>query len=393
MKRKILIATLVFVIGMSSGCVKKTNVIADQTEPSASESDDFSNRKPFMFTVDTDIIPDYVVSDINQLYGGKVVIELFVSGNGYPVKYDLDCESDGDYEYKGLTEGPDEDSHYSCIYKPYSGKHQISLRGDIHSIRLCSGEPHGSVMSYVVVSVDSWGDVEWKNMAWFASTCEVLKSLPKDAPDLRQVKNMTGMFGGRWSGALVFNQPIDHWDVSNVEEMGAMFKNASSFNQPLEKWDVSKVKNMRSMFAGAGSFNQPLNKWNVSNVENMSEMFYGAGSFNQPLDQWNVSKVKNMEYMFREANSFNQPINSWDVSNVESMLGMFKEAGGFNQPLDKWNVSNVKNMMGMFYKAMNFDNKSTKQWNMKNVENKKYMFDKVEPEDHEDDYFWYGDQG
>ena len=393
MKSKIIVSFIILAIGMSLGCVKKTQIIADQPNTMTSNPDDFSNRKPFMFTVDTDIIPDYVLSDLNELYDGNVVIELFIYGHGYPVKYDLDCESDGDYEYKGLTEGAVENKHDGCIYKPNSGKHQISLRGDIHSIYLCSGEPHGSVMSHVIISVDSWGDIEWKDMSWFASTCEVLKTLPKEAPDLRQVKSMTGMFGGRWFGARVFNQPIDHWDVSNVEEMGSMFAGASSFNQPLENWDVSNVKDMGSMFAGASSFNQPLNQWNVVNVEDMSQMFYGARSFNQPWDQWNVSKVKNMEYMFREAKSFNQPINSWDVSKVESMLGMFVEAEVFNQPLDKWNVSNVKNMMGMFYKAMNFNNQSTEQWDMTNVENKKYMFDKVEPEEHEDDYFWNGDQG
>ena len=48
------------------------------------------------------------------------------------------------------------------------------------------------------------------------------------------------------------------------------------------------------MFAGANSFNQPLNKWNVSNVDNMWSMFAFARSFNQPLNDWNVSKVTYM---------------------------------------------------------------------------------------------------
>ena len=44
------------------------------------------------------------------------------------------------------------------------------------------------------------------------------------------------------------------------------------------------------MFGGATSFNQPLNNWNVSNVDYMYKMFMEARSFNQPLDKWNVSK-------------------------------------------------------------------------------------------------------
>ena len=43
------------------------------------------------------------------------------------------------------------------------------------------------------------------------------------------------------------------------------------------------------MFDGARSFNQPLNNWDVFNVEDMASMFLGATSFNQPLNNWNVS--------------------------------------------------------------------------------------------------------
>ena len=65
----------------------------------------------------------------------------------------------------------------------------------------------------------------------------------------------------------------------------------------------------------ATSFNQPLNKWNVSNVEYMVAMFANANSFNQPLNNWNVSKVVSaspfgMVGMFDEATSFNQPLHA-----------------------------------------------------------------------------------
>ena len=60
----------------------------------------------------------------------------------------------------------------------------------------------------------------------------------------------------------------------------------------------------------ATSFNQPLNKWNVSNVEYMVAMFANANSFNQPLNNWNVSKVESMVGMFDEATSFNQPLHA-----------------------------------------------------------------------------------
>ena len=46
---------------------------------------------------------------------------------------------------------------------------------------------------------------------------------------------MSGMF----FEAITFNQPLENWDVSNVEEMMCMFREAKNFNQPLDKWDLS----------------------------------------------------------------------------------------------------------------------------------------------------------
>ena len=76
------------------------------------------------------------------------------------------------------------------------------------------------------------------------------------------------------------------------------------------------------MFSEASSFNQPLNDWNVSNVQNMFCMFNEAKSFNQPLDKWDISNVKDMAYMFCEATSFRQPITAWRLCG-RSTKGMF----------------------------------------------------------------------
>jgi hypothetical protein len=51
---------------------------------------------------------------------------------------------------------------------------------------------------------------------------------------------------------------------------------------------------MEYMFEWAIRFNQPLNAWNVSNVQTMAGMFARAFEFNQPLDLWDVSNVRNM---------------------------------------------------------------------------------------------------
>ena len=56
-----------------------------------------------------------------------------------------------------------------------------------------------------------------------------------------------------------------------------MFKNALLFNRPLDGWNVSQVQDISKMFFNAVAFNQNLCMWNVCEVSNMS-------SFYQPLD-------------------------------------------------------------------------------------------------------------
>ena len=54
------------------------------------------------------------------------------------------------------------------------------------------------------------------------------------------------------------------------------------------------------MFKGAISFNQPLNNWNTSNLDNTSEMFKGAISFNQDIRNWNLENIYWSKNMFLE---------------------------------------------------------------------------------------------
>ena len=52
---------------------------------------------------------------------------------------------------------------------------------------------------------------------------------------------------------------LEDWDVSNVEDMGFMFKGCENFNSDLSKWDVSNVKNMNFMFRKCNSLkNKPF---------------------------------------------------------------------------------------------------------------------------------------
>ena len=54
--------------------------------------------------------------------------------------------------------------------------------------------------------------------------------------------------------------------------MSYMFYNCKEFNQPLNNWDVSNVDDMSYMFYNCKESNQPLNKWNIKTNEFMSKI-------------------------------------------------------------------------------------------------------------------------
>ena len=116
-----------------------------------------------------------------------------------------------------------------------------------------------------------------------------------------------------------FNGDISKWNVSNVKNMRAMFKD-SKFNGDISKWDVSNVENMSRMFRHS-SFNGDISKWDVSSVTDMSDMFSDS-IFNKNISKWNIFNVKDIGYMFRNS-KFNQDISKWDISNIEEFEYVF----------------------------------------------------------------------
>ena len=361
MKNAGIIWLLCLLMAYLASCTKPSPSSNSETAPATTDAPAVvppaDGNGIFKYTITTDF--NVKSDDIDIL-----VAMNSVSGQ-YPVKYDLDCEGDGKFEKIGLTDD------VKCVYKKNTGKHQIWVRGEIPTMFLCAKRredidcgpdvPKEKLITCdlplrddhsakAVVSIDSWGNIPWKSMAYFAAECEALNKLPEDSPDLSQVSDMNDMF----YKASSFNQPLENWNVSKVTNMVRVFYDAAAFNQPLEKWNVSNVTNMARVFHEAVSFNQPLEKWNVSKVTKMAGMFFCASSFDQPLEKWNVSNVADMSWMFTRASLFDQPLEKWNVSNVTDMSDMFHKAVIFNQPLDKWDVSKVENMDDMFNGAEAF---------------------------------------
>src|SRR5690625_6743823 len=93
--------------------------------------------------------------------------------------------------------------------------------------------------------------------------------------------------------------------------------------------DLSNVTTMESMFDGAVSVNSDLNHWDVSNVENMRRLFfatyYDGSEFNGGISSWDVSNVTQMAHKFENHNYFNGTLCSWEGISVDGLQERFVE--------------------------------------------------------------------
>ncbi|MEN0004418.1 MAG: BspA family leucine-rich repeat surface protein [Bacteroidota bacterium] len=250
-------------------------------------------------------------------------------GAGY--NYDVDWNNDGVFDEFGLAGEVTHDFGVAGIYT-------IRIQGDFPQIYFNNG---GDRLK--LIAIEQWGNISWTDFENAFSGCTNLSYQATDAPDLSEVKNLSGMF--RSTG--ISTGDFSNWDVATIKDMSFLFSFASQFNADLSAWDVSEVQHFRGMFWGASQFNQPLNSWDVISGVDMSFMFAHAEAFNQPLDDWKVDQVTNMSSMFSAAFAFNGAIGSWEVSQVADMSFMLFSAHSFDQQLGNWPITSVTDMTAM----------------------------------------------
>lgn len=159
-----------------------------------------------------------------------------------------------------------------------------------------------------------------------------LTSVPTNIPST--VVNLSNMF----NNAIIFNQNLSSWDVTNVTNMSGMFNGCTAFNNGGQSlWNggsgslTANVTNMSNMFENCPAFNANISSWNTTLVTNMSNMFFGCPIFNQNISFWNTVNVTNMTGMFGGApNSlFNQEIRFWPVISTATLTNMFTNPSAF----------------------------------------------------------------
>ena len=144
--------------------------------------------------------------------------------------------------------------------------------------------------------------------------------------DVSNVTNMQDLF----KGYEYFDENLGSWDVSNVEDMSAMFRKCTNYTgDGLDAWGkkVGKVIDMRGMFNECENLIVNLGSWDVSNVEDMYAMFRKCTNYTgDGLDAWGkkVGKAINMSHMFRECENLIVNISGWVVNPNLVSTDIFK---------------------------------------------------------------------
>ena len=220
-----------------------------------------------------------------------------------------------------------------------------------------------------MLDIKQWGTIVWSTFNSAFNNCDNMLVTATDIPNLSQVNDLGSMF----RDATLANPDTLNWNVSSVIDMGIMFYNAASANPDTSNWDVSNVTDMSFMFYNTPSASPDTSNWDVSSVTTMRGMFYNATSANPNTSNWNVSNVTDMSFMFRDATSANPDTTNWDVSNVADMRDMFRSTSSVNPDTTNWDVSSVTNMNSMFRSAT-LANPDVSNWDVSNVTNMRYMF-------------------
>ncbi len=176
-----------------------------------------------------------------------------------------------------------------------------------------------------------------------------------------------------------FNQRVNSWDVSQVEDAGYCFANATNFDREVN-WDAPKLlsinnllmgtakfnkditirsakpTNISFMLNGAASFNSKLNI-DTSECTDFSDMFAGAKKFNQPLTNFNFGKAVILKNFLFGAASFNQTVEFGNMPNLVEAYYLFAESA-FNKPI-KFNAPNLRDASGWFSNNKAFNNTIT----------------------------------
>jgi hypothetical protein len=158
-----------------------------------------------------------------------------------------------------------------------AGSYDVSIEGVFPAIYFNN---NGSELQ--LKDIKQWGDVVWQTMAGAFYGCENMTITATDAPNLTNVTTFQNML--RICRAVVNSSNLANWDVSNVSNFGAMFRDATGVdftNSGIENWNMSSATELGQMFLYS-NLDMDLGNWDISLVGN-------GGLFNLSGNDWSTA--------------------------------------------------------------------------------------------------------
>ena len=167
-----------------------------------------------------------------------------------------------------------------------------------------------------------------------------------------------------FAGCHRLNQNLNHFDVSNVENMRFIFSCCFDFKHKLN-WDIKETCDTESAFDEDVLENSKEQK-NLITPKTKAELKTLVNDNAVDLAQIDISLIDDLSSLFEnsERKDFSG-IESWDVSHVKSIKAMFQNAKNFNVNLNRWDVGNVEDFSYVFCGCWNLDCYMS-NWNTKN---------------------------
>ena len=205
--------------------------------------------------------------------------------------------------------------------------------------------------------VNSWDMSEVQDISFVFTNCiNFNRSVNWIAPKLLY---LTGAF----NQCSKFNKDVTI-RVCKPLSLSGTFKNASTFNSKIDI-DTSECDNFSDMLAGAKKFNQPLTNFNFGKAVFLNNFLLGAASFNQTVEFGNMPNLVEAYYLFAES-AFNKPIK-FNAPNLRDASGWFSYNKAFNNTITG-SFRSVVSMAYFFWYATSF-NQPINDWDIRNVLN------------------------
>ncbi|WP_136468199.1 BspA family leucine-rich repeat surface protein [Flagellimonas onchidii] len=206
-----------------------------------------------------------------------------------------------------------------------SGVHTVAIYGDFPAVLMFLSSTKEKLLS-----LEQWGSIEWQSMNSAFYECKNMMYNAKDVPDLSQVQNMNAMFE---NADAVTNPDLSNWDTTSITQMPNVFALTDAFNGNIENWNTENVTAMESMFQSAANFNRDLSVWKTGNVTDMRTMFSNS-SFNGDIGGWNIQNVTNMLEMFTNskmsAENYTATLIGWAEQTPDIQQGVTLSAQNIN---------------------------------------------------------------